>query len=184
VSMEVVELPLAGLRLVRPRVFRDPRGFFFESHHAPRFAEHGIDLTFVQDNHSRSMKDVVRGLHYQASPGQAKLVRVARGRIFDVAVDLRPESPTFGRWYGAELDDERCELLLIPVGFAHGFCVLSDVADVIYKVSAPYDAAEERTLAYDDPDVGVSWPTTQPLVSERDRAGESFAEYRRRRERP
>jgi len=176
--MEVIDLPLSGLKLVRPRVFRDHRGFFLESHHAPRFTEHGIDCHFVQDNHSRSVRGTLRGLHYQATPGQAKLMRVARGSIFDVAVDIRPDSPTFGRWHGVELDDESCAELFVPVGFAHGFCVLSEVADVVYKVSAPYDANTERTLAYDDPEVAVAWPLADVIVSERDQKGEPLQALR------
>src|SRR5690606_37584301 len=121
-----------------------------------------------------------RGLHYQTSPGQAKLVRAARGTIFDVAVDIRPDSPTFGRWEGHVLDDRDHHQLFVPVGFAHGFCVLSESADVVYKVSTPYHPAEERSLAFDDPDLAIDWPVTDPLVSERDRTAESFAALRRR----
>lgn len=175
--MKVERLPLAGLVLITPRVFSDERGFFLESFQRERYREAGVDVTFVQDNHSRSRSGALRGLHFQASPGQAKLIRVARGRIFDVAVDIRPHSDTFGRWHGLELDDEQHQQLFIPVGFAHGFCVLSDVADVIYKCDSVYDATSERTIQYDDPDVGVVWPVEQPIVSKRDEAGEAFAAF-------
>jgi dTDP-4-dehydrorhamnose 3,5-epimerase len=178
--VETQDLSLAGLKLIRPRVFRDARGFFFESYHAPRFENAGIGAVFVQDNHSRSVKDTLRGLHYQSSPGQAKLLRVVSGRVFDVAVDIRPGSPTFGRWEGAYLDADEHAQLFVPVGFAHGFCVVSDVADVLYKVSTVYDAATECTIAWDDPTIGVEWPTTQPILSERDKKAESFSDFARR----
>src|SRR5689334_2314325 len=138
--MEVVPLSLQGLLLVKPRVFTDERGFFVESWQAERYRQHGLDVSFVQDNHSRSTKGTIRGLHFQRAPGQAKLLRVARGAIFDVAVDIRKDSPTFGKWEGVHLDDANQHQLFVPVGFAHGFAVLSDVADVLYKVSTPYDA--------------------------------------------
>lgn len=182
--MQVEDLSLPGLKLIRPRVFRDPRGFFFESYHEPRFRAAGIDCVFVQDNHSRSVKDTLRGLHYQSSPGQAKLLRVTSGRIFDVAVDIRPDSPTFGKWEGAYLDAEEHAQLFIPIGFAHGFCVTSDTADVCYKVTSVYDAATECSIRWNDPDIGVTWPTSTPLLSPRDIDAEtfqSFAERVRRR---
>lgn len=176
---QVVELALPGLRLVRPQVHRDERGFFLESWSARAYAAAGLDVAWVQDNHSRSLRGVVRGLHYQSSPGQAKLVRVVAGSIFDVAVDLRPTSPTFGRWLGVDLDADRHEHLFVPAGFAHGFCVTGESAEVLYKVSSPYDPRTERTLAWDDPDLAIAWPVEVPLLSPRDRAGESFADYRR-----
>ena len=156
--MKVVDLPLAGLKRIEPKVFRDSRGFFLESYRRDVLAQAGIDVDFVQDNHSRSTLHTVRGLHFQRDPGQAKLVRVATGTIFDVVVDLRPSSPTYKRWYGETIDADALHQLYIPVGFAHGFCVLSDVADVVYKVSSIYDAATESGFAFDDPDVGVRWP--------------------------
>lgn len=174
--MEFVALPLAGLVLVKPRVFRDDRGFFVETFRAAPARAAGIDVTFVQDNHSRSGHGTLRGLHFQTAPGQAKLVRCARGRIFDVAVDIRRDSPTFGRWHGEVLDDEQHHQLYVPVGFAHGFCVLSDVADVVYKVSSVYDAATESGFHYADPAVGVAWPVAAPLVSARDRDARPMAE--------
>lgn len=178
--MEITDLSLAGVKLIRPRVFRDDRGFFIETYSEPRYVQAGIDVTFVQDNHSRSCGGTLRGLHYQSSPGQAKLVRVATGRIWDVVVDIRPVSPTFRQWEAVELDANDHAQLFVPVGFAHGFCVLSDSADVIYKVSSPYDPATECSVRYDDPELGVNWPVKQPIVSERDLKAESFAAYCKR----
>lgn len=175
--MEVTDLDLIGLKLIRPAVFRDPRGFFLESYHQNRYRAVGIDCAFVQDNHSRSVHGTLRGLHYQSAPGQAKLIRVVSGRIFDVAVDIRRDSTTLGRWLGVELDADAHEQLYVPVGFAHGFCVLSEEADVLYKVSSPYDAALERSIRYDDPDLGIAWPLAELIVSDRDKSAESFAEF-------
>jgi len=171
-----------GLRLVKPQVYRDARGFFIETWSETRYREAGIDVTFAQDNHSHSRVDTVRGLHYQAfgagvGPGQAKLVRVAHGRIWDVAVDLRPDSPTFGRWAAQVLDGEHHEQLFIPAGCAHGFAVLSASADVLYKVSTPYDPTTERGVAWDDPELAIAWPVKAPILSERDRNNPSFAAY-------
>jgi dTDP-4-dehydrorhamnose 3,5-epimerase len=176
--MHVEDLPLAGLKLVRPKVFGDARGFFVETYNAPRYRAAGIDCTFAQDNHSRSVKNTLRGLHYQSHPGQAKLIRAAAGRIYDVAVDIRPDSLTFGRWYGAYLDATEQVQMFIPVGFAHGFCVISDTADVLYKTSSVYDATTECGFAWNDPDVGVTWPIDEPILSERDVRAESFAALR------
>src|SRR4051812_26715206 len=128
--MEIIDLPLAGAKLIRPRVFRDPRGFFFESYSEPRYRAAGMPEVWVQDNHSSSVQGTLRGLHYQSTPGQAKLLRVTRGRIFDAIVDIRPASPTFGKWHAEEIDAEQHCQIYIPIGFAHGFCVLSDVAEV------------------------------------------------------
>jgi dTDP-4-dehydrorhamnose 3,5-epimerase len=166
--VNVERLPLEGLIAITPRVLTDGRGFFLESYRESLYADAGIDVRFVQDNHSRSVRGTLRGLHFQRTPGQAKLVRVVTGRIWDVAVDIRPSSPTFGQWYGMELDAEQHKQLFVPVGFAHGFCVLSDVADVLYKVSNPYDAATESGFAWNDPEVGVAWPITDPILSARD----------------
>jgi dTDP-4-dehydrorhamnose 3,5-epimerase len=130
----------------------------------------------VQDNHSRSGRNILRGLHFQTEPGQAKLVRCLRGKIWDVAVDLRRDSPTYGKWEGHQLDDEAHRQLLVPVGFAHGFCVLSEIADVHYKLSSYYDPATEAGIAWDDPDVGVEWPVTDPRLSERDRTAPRLSE--------
>jgi dTDP-4-dehydrorhamnose 3,5-epimerase len=166
--VNIERLPLAGLLAITPRVFGDPRGFFLESYRERDYREAGVDVAFVQDNHSRSTRGTLRGLHFQTSPGQAKLVRCVRGAIWDVAVDIRRDSPTFGKWYGLELDGESHRQLYVPVGFAHGFCVLSESADVLYKVSSYYDAATEQGFLWNDPDVGVQWPIADPLLSKRD----------------
>ncbi len=160
---------LDGPVVLEPTVHGDARGFFLESYRANVWAEHGVSDVFVQDNHSRSGRGVLRGMHVSIGAGQAKLVRCARGAILDVVVDLRRRSPTYGEWEAHELDDERARQLYIPVGFAHGFCVLSAVADVTYKCSSYYDAAVERGFRYDDPEVGIEWPQELALlVSQRD----------------
>lgn len=175
-ALDVVELPLAGLRLIRPRIHRDARGYFVETYKAPAYQAAGIDAAFVQDNLSSSVRGTLRGMHFQTAPGQAKLVRVAHGRIWDVAVDLRAGSPTFGRWHAVELDGEHHHQLYVPVGFAHGFCVLSEAATIAYKVSSVYDPATERGFAYGDPEVGIAWPIAAPLVSPRDAAAPPLRE--------
>lgn len=175
--MEVLDLPLAGLKLIRPKVFRDDRGFFVETYQASRYD--GMPV-FVQDNHSKSTRGTVRGLHFQSTPGQAKLLRCATGRIFDVAVDIRPDSPTFGKWHGVYLDAETHEQLYVPIGFAHGFAVVSDTADVCYKCSAPYDPATEKGFRWDDPAVGVEWPVDAPVLSKRDAEAPLLAELKLR----
>ena len=154
----------------------DDRGFFMETYRADAWAAQGVATDFVQDNHSRSRRGTVRGMHFQTSPGQGKLVRVARGRVLDVVVDVRRASPTFGQWEAVELDDEGAQQLWIPVGFAHGFCVLSDVADVSYGLSTYFDPATEAGIAWDDPDLGIEWPVSDPLVSDRDRNAPRLAE--------
>jgi len=154
--------------LVRPTVHGDERGFFHESYRRNSFAELGIGEEFVQDNHSRSGKGVLRGMHFQVGAGMAKLVRCARGSFVDVVVDLRRGSPTFGEWEGFELTDENLHMIYCPIGFAHGICITSDVADVMYKCSAYYDESIERGIAYDDPDVAIKWPDLQLITSERD----------------
>ena len=169
--MQVVPLRLSGLLLIKPRVVQDARGFFFESYRKDRYHASGIYLEFVQDNAALSKKDTLRGLHYQASPGQAKLISAALGKIWDVAVDIRPDSPTFGQWEAVELSDENHWQLLIPIGFAHGYCTLSEIARVHYKVTSLYDEAEERTIQWDDPTIAISWPTRQPILSQRDLKG-------------
>jgi dTDP-4-dehydrorhamnose 3,5-epimerase len=178
--MEIIDLPLAGAKLIRPRVFRDPRGFFFESYSEPRYRAAGMPEVWVQDNHSSSVQGTLRGLHYQSTPGQAKLLRVTRGRIFDAIVDIRPASPTFGKWHAEEIDAEQHCQIYIPIGFAHGFCVLSDVAEVQYKVSSPYDAAHECAIRWNDPEIGLAWPIAAPILSERDQLSESFSAYKAR----
>jgi dTDP-4-dehydrorhamnose 3,5-epimerase len=159
---------LEGPVLLQPVVHRDGRGFFLETYRRSALAELGIDDEFVQDNHSRSAAGVVRGMHFAAGPGQAKLVRCARGAVWDVLVDLRVGSPSFGRWAAAVLDDVDLRMIYVPVGFAHGFCVTSDVADVVYACSAYFDPAAERGFAPGDPDVAIPWPVEAPTVSARD----------------
>jgi dTDP-4-dehydrorhamnose 3,5-epimerase len=167
---------LGGTVLLEPVAHGDERGFFVETFRRDLWAEHGVEAEFVQHNHSRSTRGTLRGLHFQTEPGQAKLVRCARGEIFDVAVDLRRDSPTYGQWEGHVLDDEAHRQLFVPVGFAHGFVVLSDVADVAYLCSSTYDPATESGIAWDDPGVGIEWPVSDPLVSERDRSAPALAE--------
>ncbi|MDX6606713.1 MAG: dTDP-4-dehydrorhamnose 3,5-epimerase [Solirubrobacterales bacterium] len=166
--MEALPTRLDGPILVQPAVHRDQRGFFLESFRRDAFAELGIDEDFVQDNHSRSGRGIVRGMHFQIGAGQAKLVRVARGEVLDVLVDIRKGSPTFGEWEAFTLNDENLRLLYAPVGFAHGFCVTSDVADVVYKCSNYYDSEIERGIAFNDPDVGIEWPDVELIASDRD----------------
>jgi dTDP-4-dehydrorhamnose 3,5-epimerase len=175
--MQRLPTRLDGLVLLEPKVHGDARGFFVETFRADVAREHGIPTEFVQDNHSRSRRGTLRGIHFQTHPGQAKLVRVARGRVFDVAVDLRRGSPTFGRWEGVELDDESGRMLFIPVGFGHGFLVLSDVADFVYKCTNYYDPATEAGIRFDDPEVGVEWPAdVELLYSERDATAPTLAD--------
>ncbi len=176
--MKVSEATLPGVLIVEPRVFGDERGFFLETFNTGALQGSGVPSTFVQDNHSRSARGVVRGLHYQLNNPQGKLVHVARGRIFDVAVDIRVGSPNFGRWYGIELNDENLFSLWIPPGFAHGFCALSDVADVIYKCTTLYESAEDRGVAWDDSLIGIEWPVENPVVSARDAKHEGLSENR------
>ena len=166
--MDVQTTPLQGVLLFKPDVRQDERGFFLESYSARTLAAHGITTTFVQDNHSRSVKNTLRGLHYQLSPGQVKLVRVLAGAIFDVAVDIRWGSPTYGQWFGQILSAENFLQMYIPVGFAHGFCVLSETADVGYKCSSYYSPQHERGLMWNDPAFAISWPVTDPILSARD----------------
>jgi len=167
---------LEGTVLLEPVIHGDARGFFLESFRRDLWAKHGVDVEFVQHNHSRSAQGTLRGIHFQTEPGQAKLVRCARGRIFDVAVDLRRDSPSFGEWEGHLLDDESHRQVFVPVGFGHGFLVLSDVADVAYLCSSAYDPLTESGIAWDDPDVGVEWPVEEPLLSGRDKNAPRLAE--------
>jgi dTDP-4-dehydrorhamnose 3,5-epimerase len=176
--VDVVSLELLGLKLIKPSVHRDARGFFLEAYRASAYADHGIDVSFIQDNHSLSQQGTLRGMHWQKKPGQAKLVRVAAGKIFDVAVDVRAGSPTFGRWVGVTLDAVSHHQLFVPVGFLHGFCVLEGPAEVLYKVSSPYDAAQESSVAWNDPDIGIGWPVDRPMLSARDAAAPSLAQLR------
>ena len=168
--MNVVPTPLPGVLLVEPRAFGDARGFFFESFREERYATAGIVGPFVQDNVSRSARGILRGLHFQEPKGQGKLVFVTRGSVFDVAVDVRRGSPTFGKSYGVELSDENHRQLWIPAGFAHGFCVTSDFADFVYKCTEYYAPEHERSVAWNDPDLAITWPIAEPTLSAKDRA--------------
>jgi dTDP-4-dehydrorhamnose 3,5-epimerase len=167
---------LDGVVLLEPQVHGDERGFMVETYRRDAWAELGVEVEFVQHNHSRSARGTLRGLHFQTEPGQAKLVRCPRGEIFDVAVDLRRGSPTYGSWEGHVLDDRAHRQLFVPAGFGHGFAVLSEVADVAYQLSSLYDPATEAGIAWDDPDVGVEWPVSEPLLSERDKSAPRLAE--------
>ena len=176
--MQVETTPLPGVLVITPRVFVDPRGFFVESYNQEALRGHGIETVFVQDNHSKSVQGTLRGLHYQLSPAaQVKLVRVVRGAIWDVAVDIRRGSPTFGQWFGAELSADNFRQMYVPIGFAHGFCVLSDEAEVLYKTSHVYDPARERGIAWNDPALGIAWPVADPVLSPRDQRAGSLADY-------
>lgn len=168
--MEVQETGLPGLLLIEPKCFRDERGFFLESFQQERYRSIGVLDEFVQDNLSHSNKDVLRGLHFQVKRPQAQIVTVMRGHIFDVAVDLRMQSASFGRWFGIELKDEGPRQLYMAPGFAHGFCVLSASADIHYKVSCIYDPSDEAGVLWNDPDIGIAWPVAAPIVSTHDAA--------------
>jgi dTDP-4-dehydrorhamnose 3,5-epimerase len=177
--MKCIPTAIPDLLILEPRVFGDARGFFMESFNARTFAEvTGLELEFVQDNHSRSQKGVLRGLHYQLKQAQGKLVRVTQGRVFDVAVDMRKSSATFGQWAGVELSGENHRQFWVPPGFAHGFVVLSDSADFLYKTTDYYAPEHERCLRWDDPTVGVAWPLAglTPQLSAKDQAGLAFAD--------
>lgn len=173
--MKVFPTDLDGVLVIEPQVHRDDRGFFAETYHAARYAAAGVDATFVQDNHSRSVQSTLRGMHAQLERPQAKLLRVLRGKIFDVVVDVRRGSPTFKRWISVELSEENFRQIFVPIGFAHGFCVLSDVAEVEYKCSDVYQAGDELGLAWNDPEIGIRWPTAEPLLSAKDRDGQPLA---------
>ena len=173
-----LETELDGVALIEPVVHGDERGFMLESYSREAWAELGVDVEFVQHNHSRSSKGTLRGIHFQTEPGQAKLVRCARGEILDVAVDLRHSSPTYGQWEAHVLDDVKHRQLFVPVGFGHGFAVLSEVADVAYQVSSYYDPATESGIAWDDPEVAVDWRVPEPLLSERDKKAPQLADVR------
>jgi dTDP-4-dehydrorhamnose 3,5-epimerase len=179
--MEATKTPLDGLLIVRTRVFKDARGWFTESYNRESFAAAGIAETFVQDNHSASVRGTLRGLHFQTHPGQAKLIRCTSGKIWDVAVDIRPSSATFGKHFGVELSSEEPGQMFIPAGFAHGFLVLSETAEVQYKCSSVYNAATESGIRWDDPELAVAWPLAgqAPVISERDAKNQSFAEFRK-----
>ena len=167
--MRIVDQPFAGIMVLEPKRFTDNRGFFLESFEKERYREAGITEDFVQDNHSRSIKNVLRGLHFTRNKPQAQLLTVIRGKIFDVVVDIRQGSPTYGQWFGTELGDEGPRQIYMVHGFAHGFCVLSDVADLHYKVNQRYDPIDDGGLCWNDPTVGIIWPIKDPVISKRDR---------------
>lgn len=170
--MQVHETKLGGVVVIEPRVFEDERGYFFESWAAQRYAEHGLPAEFVQDNVSRSKRGTLRGLHLQSPPvGQGKLVFVLEGEVFDVAVDMRVDSPTFGQWVGETLSARNRRQLYVPPGFAHGFCVLSEEALFAYKCTAYYSPAAEVSVQWNDPEIGIAWPIKSPVLSKRDAAG-------------
>jgi dTDP-4-dehydrorhamnose 3,5-epimerase len=179
--MKVTPIGIQGLLLVELKVYGDARGFFVERYHQQRFAEAGFPGQFVQDNHSRSAPGVLRGLHYQLNPSQGKLVGAIRGEIWDAAVDIRPNSPTFGKHFGVELTDVNGKLLWIPPGFAHGFCVLgTEPADVLYKVDATYNPSGEGGIMWNDPEIALPWPIKNPTISARDQGLATFAQYKAR----
>ena len=168
--MNVTRTEIPGLLIIEPKVFADDRGFFLEIFHAARFREAGLPDAFVQDNLSRSKRGVVRGLHYQEPDAQGKLVRCTRGSLFDVAVDIRVGSPTFGRWFGMELSEKDMRMVWVPEGFAHGFCALTDDADLVYKCTAPYVPEHDRSILWNDPEIGIAWPVSSPSLSPKDAA--------------
>lgn len=172
--MKIVPTEIPEVVVVEPRVFEDPRGFFMETYHRRQFAELGITAEFVQDNHSRSARGVLRGLHYQIEHPQGKLCRVVRGEIYDVAVDLRRSAATFGHWVGVSLSEQNRRQLYVPAGFAHGFVVLSEVAELLYKCTEFYWPQHERTICWDDPELGIDWPVREPLLSPKDASGVAF----------
>lgn len=176
--MKVTTCPLDGILLIEPAVYADNRGFFLESFEQQRYRDAGIREEFIQDNHSRSKRNVLRGLHFTKHKPQAQLLTVMRGSIFDVVVDIRPGSPTFGKWFGTELSAGERPQIYMPHGFAHGFCVLSDVADLHYKVSQKYDPSDEGGLRWNDPDIGITWPVESPEISARDLAHPLLKERR------
>ncbi len=178
--MNIVPTAIPGPVIIEPKVFGDERGFFMETWNAANFTEAGLNLSFVQDNHSRSQKGVLRGLHFQNPHPQGKLVRVTRGAVFDVVVDLRWSSPHFGKWVGVELSAQNRRMFWVPEGFAHGFLTLEDDTDFLYKCTAPYAPQSEHTLAWDDPAVGITWPLddVEPIISAKDAAGVSLMDVK------
>ncbi len=175
--MNVLHTPISDVFLIQPKVWGDSRGYFLETWQKDRYAHIGIDLPFVQDNHSRSNYGILRGLHFQKSKPQGKLVSVSLGAIFDVAVDIRRHSPTYGQWYGVELTQDNHWQLWIPPGLAHGFVVTSDVTHVHYKATEFYDPQDEGSIAWNDPTLNITWPITEPQLSAKDAAARSFLDY-------
>ena len=174
--MQVEELQLPGVKRIQTKIYKDERGFFRELFQKTLYTVHGIDTEFVQDNFSLSHQGTIRGMHFQRTPGQAKLVVVLEGSIFDVVVDIRKDSPTYRQWLGVHLDAEKGEQLFVPVGYAHGFCALSPRVHLCYKVSTPYDPAQEKSFRYDDPTIGIEWPKITPILSIRDKTSPLFDE--------
>ena len=175
--MEVIQTEIPDVKIVKPKVYGDERGFFLETFEQKRYQEMlGINLNFVQDNHSRSQKNVLRGLHFQKENPQGKLVRVVRGEVFDVAVDIRKDSATYGKWVGVILSEENKNQLWIPPGLAHGFLVLSDIADFEYKCTNYYDPNSEGCLLWNDPIVNINWPTSMVILAEKDKLGKTLEE--------
>ena len=175
--MKVTKCSLNGILLIEPSVYTDDRGFFLESYQEERYCGVGVTENFVQDNHSRSMKHILRGLHFTKNKPQAQLLTVMRGKIFDVVVDIRKDSQTFGQWFGTALSDEGPRQIYMPHGFAHGFCVLSEFADLHYKVSQRYEPGDEGGLLWNDPDICIDWPISNPIVSSRDRNHSYFKDF-------
>jgi len=176
--LNVIETSLPGVLVIEPKVYADARGFFMETYHAAHFRDAGIDAEFVQDNHSRSVRGVLRGLHYQEPNPQGKLVRCTRGAVYDVAVDIRVGSPQFMKWTAAELTEDNRRMLWVPPGFAHRFAAVTDVAEIIYKCTAVYDAANDRAILWNDPDLGITWPIAKPELSPKDSAAPRLKDAR------
>jgi len=177
--MKISSVVIEDLKVIELDIYKDSRGFFVERFNKKVFEEFGLPIEYFQDNFSYSLPNVIRGLHYQQNPSQAKFVGCVRGRIWDVAVDIRKNSPTFGQYFGVELSGQNCKLLYIPAGFAHGFCVLGDEpADVAYKVDNSYSKAGDGGIAFDDADLAIDWPVENPIVSDKDKLLPSFAEYK------
>ena len=174
--MEFIQTHIPDIVLIKPNIIQDNRGYFLEFYHIDKFKLGGIDTTFVQDNHSKSVKNTLRGLHFQKKYPQSKLLRCIKGKIFDVAVDIRKDSPYFANWVGKELSEDNKYQLYIPEGFAHGYYVMSETAEISYKCSEIYHPEDEKSIRWDDPEIGVEWPDTEPLLSEKDRVACSFGE--------
>ena len=174
--MKVTPTVLHDVLIIEPDVYEDGRGFFFENYNKKEYEKIGISVNFLQDNHSKSVKNTLRGLHYQINPGQAKLIRVIQGKVFDVTVDIRFGSPTFGQWTGCYLSAENKKQIFIPVGFAHGFCVTSDFAEFEYKCSEFYSPKDERGILWNDPDLNIDWPVLNPILSAKDEKNPFFRE--------
>jgi dTDP-4-dehydrorhamnose 3,5-epimerase len=175
--MKIIDTKLPGVLIIEPDIFGDSRGFFMETYHKERYGAAGMDAEFVQDNTSFSTKGTLRGLHFQYPHSQAKLVQVFMGEVFDVAVDIRRDSPTFGQWFGTTLSSDNKQQLFIPEGFAHGFCVLSETALFTYKCTEFYSPADERGVLWSDPDIGIEWPVNKPLLSDKDEKYPCFKDF-------